>query len=1154
MANRYEQIIANVQSMVNQNAPAQDIDGYLAIEGLSPSQFKKLAEGPTVGGQAKEFFKGLIPGAVGLGEAAVTGASALLPEEMEQGVRGYVGKKAEGVRKAFAPELGYEETVPRKLGEAVGSTLPFFALGPLGAAGVATGVGVGVAAGAGEARQRAEEAGVTGSDRAMATALGIGPGLLDMVAPELKVAKGIIGRALVKGGVEGATEAAQQVSQNLIAKGIYKPDQPILAGAGEEGAYGAGAGALSSFLLDAALGRRVRTAPTTPITTPTPTTGTQGELFNDGMTGFGKLPPEPYRAAEEAEGQRQASLLNITQMRDQHDVLMREVDRLKYQYEDPAATPEQKQAILEQADRLNAARADLEKQINKLGRNIEGAERTEEAAGQMGLDFGMPEMPRQRTGEGVALGEQEEVTAGLSPEQVEMFRQERVNDIQNRISAGDIVTPAEMQFLRMDARDQANALAAQPTPQIFTGETQTGEPKQLELPDQTQPSGFFQLQPSNIPQPQLESPAAAVEEETRPVTEEDFKVMGIGRTNKKLREALLDKDLADPVQRAEVREVLTDFANDPNRSTKMVEGIQKFLESPTFMEQGELDLRKPRKPRAKKEATNVTGSIEPDTGATEQGAAVVGERQEATPTGTEETVGGRLDVAPAPTEQINVGEVTEPTALAEEPNAPVVPEGKVTAKDAIAELMANGYKRSEATTYVNSAADINDHVDTADIANFLGNTPTAPKAPKAPKKEKYTPEQRANAELVANKTGGTIAWQEGDLALVRAFSMISGQPVYVVAKGTQYSAAGVGTYTGNLVTPQEKTKLIKIVDQLEAKEATKHKSKPFPTFAQGQVSASASTPKELTGIAKGWLKLLGIKANVYITTVEDARADKDKFTGPYRAIGSVGLDPNELGSMRRLPTGEYYISFTKSTSKTSMLETLAHEIGHIHEREVFQNASPAVKAAIKTEFNAWLVDRQGETGRQLVDALRAKTTAKQTGVTEGRMAADLKQYWRSFDEWYADQVSRWATTSEKPIGVVEQFFARLGRALRTFFGNLKNNRYLPNETFKEYLESVHEGVQPISDVQQDTGEVKPMLKEALDTISANFKQWFGNSVIRNANGTPKIMYHGTAQDIHSFKPKQAGAIFVTDDPKFAEEFCRCVRRVHVLAFRRAFTP
>jgi hypothetical protein len=51
-----------------------------------------------------------------------------------------------------------------------------------------------------------------------------------------------------------------------------------------------------------------------------------------------------------------------------------------------------------------------------------------------------------------------------------------------------------------------------------------------------------------------------------------------------------------------------------------------------------------------------------------------------------------------------------------------------------------------------------------------------------------------------------------------------------------------------------------------------------------------------------------------------------------------------------------------------------------------------------------------------------------------------------------------------------------------------------------------------------------------------FKNWFGDSVIRNPDGTPKIMYHGTAADFSVFKPKQANAIFVTDDPQFADSF------------------
>lgn len=51
-----------------------------------------------------------------------------------------------------------------------------------------------------------------------------------------------------------------------------------------------------------------------------------------------------------------------------------------------------------------------------------------------------------------------------------------------------------------------------------------------------------------------------------------------------------------------------------------------------------------------------------------------------------------------------------------------------------------------------------------------------------------------------------------------------------------------------------------------------------------------------------------------------------------------------------------------------------------------------------------------------------------------------------------------------------------------------------------------------------------------------FKNWFGDSKIVNEDGTPKVMYHGTSQDITSFKPKQANAIFVTEDPEFAASF------------------
>jgi hypothetical protein len=1160
MANRYDQIIANVRSMIDQDAPPMHIDSYLATEGITPAQFRKLAAGPTIGGQAKEFFKGIPSGAIGLLETAGVGAAAALPEGYEEPTRKFIQEKGAALRKPFAPEIGYEETIPRKFGEAVGSTGPFFALGPLGVAGRVAGVGLGVGAGAGEARLAAEEKGVTGADRALATALGAPVGLLDLVAPEIKFGKSMITRAAVTGGVEGATEAAQKVSQNLIAKGIYDPEQPIFAGAGEEGAYGAGAGALTRFLMDAALGRRARGAPKTQPPGAQPPVGVPAEAqqlplgqvpeLSEGYEGY-RAAPEPFREAEEKEGARQNRLFQITELRDQHDVLMREVDRLGQQVIGSGATGDQIAAIsnalqklspedisklsrgevstaaplvgidpaliqpIARASELNTARADLETQIKQLSKGLEGAERAGAAPepGQMALDFDMPEMPRQRTGEGVVLGEDEEVApAGITPEQTEFFRQQRLQDIQSRLDAGELVTDADRAFLRMDEREQRASFEAQPTPEI-------------EMPGE-RPG--FRLGPQYI------QPAPTVEEavETRPVTEADFKVMGIGSTNKKLREAIMGKDLADPTQRAEVQEVLTDFANNPNRSTKLIEGVNNFLSSPVFMEQGELDLRPPRKPRAKKakETTDViqpTESIEP---AVEPSTTVADERGPVPTGGTTAPVTGGMDVAGGVVEQPDVGAGVQPTTL-ETPAAPTPTAGKVTPREASRRLVQEGkLKPAEAKGIVEDITDGFGEVAEADLEEQLRSL-KGEATPKLP----YTPEQRAIAEQHAKDLGGEIAWQEGDLALIRGYSALTGAPVYPAAKGAQRTKLDVESYTGNLFTPQERARMIAEKKRQEYAAEQAHKTKPFVKFDKGHIQTSKNTPKELGKIVAGWSKLLGIRANIYITTMEDARADVSKFTGPYRAIGSAALDPLNAGSMRRLANGDYYIAFTPSTSKTSMLEVLAHELGHVHMKEMYDNASPELKASIQKSFEKWLGEQKGKTARELVDALRAKTAAKQTRVPEGVMADELKTYWRSFDEWYADQVSRWATTDEKPISVVEKFFARLGRALRSFFGNLKNNRYLADETFVQYLKEVKKAsIKSTADLK--TGEAQSMVRGLLDTATANFNKWFGNSVVRNPDGSPKLMYHGTAQDIEEFRPKQANAIFLTDDPRFAEGF------------------
>jgi hypothetical protein len=301
MARDYNTIVSNVQKMLGKGAPDADIKNYLSYEGLNYSQFESLLEGPTVLGQAKEFVKGIPAGAVGMVESAGVGLAAALPEEYEQATRRKVQDIGASARSKFEAAPGYEETIARKGGEALGSTAPFFAMAPLGPVGFVGAGALATGAGAGEARLRAEQEGATEEERRLATGLGAGVGGTELLPVfgflsklSTPIRQGIISRvqrASVTGGMEGAQEAAAGLAQNLIAQGIYKPDQELIEGVGEQGAYGAGVGALIQGITDMALGRRAmkttteagKVSPTDQVTeerpVPEPTTEVAKKLF-----------------------------------------------------------------------------------------------------------------------------------------------------------------------------------------------------------------------------------------------------------------------------------------------------------------------------------------------------------------------------------------------------------------------------------------------------------------------------------------------------------------------------------------------------------------------------------------------------------------------------------------------------------------------------------------------------------------------------------------------------------------------------------------------------------------------------------------------------------------------------------------------------------
>jgi len=274
--------------------------------------------------------------------------------------------------------------------------------------------------------------------------------------------------------------------------------------------------------------------------------------------------------------------------------------------------------------------------------------------------------------------------------------------------------------------------------------------------------------------------------------------------------------------------------------------------------------------------------------------------------------------------------------------------------------------------------------------------------------------------------------------------------------------------------------LKKATDILKKQAYEKHDNNPFIKYKEG-IAFSSSIDNNLAGVLTGWKKMLNLTGNVYVTTFNDATRDYDKFTGSdiaaRRVMSSVGK--NDKGVAFDVGNGNFVVAFREVPSKAATLEILAHEFGHVHEKQVYKNASPEIKKSLKEEHDKFLLRFKGKTGRDLVDALRARKTAKTTEGGENIPFENVDKYWTSFSEWYADQTSKWATTQEKPLSIVEKFFSRLGKALKNFYSMLRNENYLPTQTFKNYMDSVTSEVSKSNFNPQSIGPISNELQEPL---------------------------------------------------------------------------
>lgn len=340
----------------------------------------------------------------------------------------------------------------------------------------------------------------------------------------------------------------------------------------------------------------------------------------------------------------------------------------------------------------------------------------------------------------------------------------------------------------------------------------------------------------------------------------------------------------------------------------------------------------------------------------------------------------------------------------------------------------------------------------AEVAAGLSFTAEPATPAKAPKPQAA---DTSWAEELAKDVAGRVVFAEGDIALIEGHSVITGEPVYAGAKrGRGRTRVDVDGYTGSDFTPDELRRLKVAKTSVLSKDARLLGEHPNGPFRDGSVAASASISPEIVAVARDLLDLLGIKARVFLSDPRDMQ-EGDAITryrlfGPYAAIRSGALKADG-GSARRLASGDYNIVLAPRARKSALIETLAHEIGHIVDRELLQNAEQSVQNALLEAHKAWLDQRKALPAEDYVRQLRAYVTGRLTDVTTDDVAAQLPPYWRSFSEWFADNVAKWATTDEVPNSVVARFFAKIAAAYRRMLERLGAKGLLPDQSVSEFL-------------------------------------------------------------------------------------------------------
>lgn len=176
--------------------------------------------------------------------------------------------------------------------------------------------------------------------------------------------------------------------------------------------------------------------------------------------------------------------------------------------------------------------------------------------------------------------------------------------------------------------------------------------------------------------------------------------------------------------------------------------------------------------------------------------------------------------------------------------------------------------------------------------------------------------------------------------------------------------------------------------------------------------------------------------------------------------------PGAAGLMVTYPDRfEIHVGVGYHPDAANIWATMTHELGHVVDRVHLAQAPAEVKTSLRAAYDAWRAKVKPDTTMRQIIATRDNFVAhwwrhNAPGNSFDAKFQDLskRNYWVSFEEWFAEETARWATTNQIPLTTVEQFFSGLAKTLLRLWAkaaDIFNLPYQPSKAVADYLNSFH---------------------------------------------------------------------------------------------------